>query len=358
MKKTFAILTTLILVFIPSQAQKATSLISPEVHPDNKISFRYYAPDASKVLLRTEMLTEPAEMLKDQSGVWSVTIDPVKPDIYPYCFVVDGIQVSDPNNTLIFPNERFKYSLADIKGNNTLVHSLHNVPHGKVSYRYYTSSTLGETRTLLVYTPPGFDISAEKKYPVLYLIHGATETEETWTKVGRANLIADNLLVLNKIVPMIIVMPYANVSPAPPEYFTRDMMNDIIPFIEDNYPVFTDSKNTAVAGFSEGGGRAINIGLTNPDKFGYLCPFAPATDTEEFKKKFSDWYPDTELFNEHLILFSVYIATRDHLYESVIGTIAMFKEKGLRVETHIARGAHNWINCRLYLTNTMQLIFR
>jgi enterochelin esterase family protein len=269
---------------------------------------------------------------------------------------VDSVLVADPNNTLIFANERFKRSLVDVPGDKPLIHSLQNVPHGKISYRLYQSSTLGTTRTLLVYTPPGFD--GRKKYPVLYLIHGGSDTEETWTKVGRANLITDNLIAQGKAKAMIIVMPYANVAPSPREKFTEDMMNDIIPFIESNYPVLTDSKSRAVAGFSVGGGQTLNIGLTNPDKFAYVCSYAPYTATDEFKNNFSNWSPDAGKLNTQLKLFSISIATEDFLYESVKQNIAMFKEKNLKLETLVVPGGHTWMNCKLYLTNTLQQLFK
>jgi enterochelin esterase family protein len=236
---------------------------------------------------------------------------------------------------------------------------MQNVPHGKISYRYYHSKTLGTTRTLLVYTPPGFSATQKIKYPVLYLIHGGSDTEETWTKVGNANFIADNLIAQGKAKPMIIVMPYANVMPAPREDFTKDMINDIIPFVEANYPVLTDSKNRAVAGFSVGGGQTLNIGLTNTDKFAYVCSYAPYTATDEFKKNFlNNWNPDANAINKQLKLFTISIATDDFLYESVKQNIALFKEKNLKLDTLVVPGGHTWMNCKLYLANTLQQLFK
>lgn len=338
-------------------AQRPPSLNSPEVHPDHSITFRYFSRKARKVTLNGEFLSAPVRMVKDTSGVWSITVPPVKPDIYPYSFRVDSVQIADPNNTYIFANERFKRSIVDVPGDQPLVHSLQNVPHGKISYRYYKSGTLGTTRTLLVYTPPGFDANSKTKYPVLYLIHGGSDTEETWTKVGRANLIADNLIAQGKARPMIIVMPYANVAPAPREAFTNDMMNDIVPFIEANYPVQADSHHRAVAGFSVGGGQTLNIGLTHPDKFAYVCSYAPYTETEEFKRNFTNWAPDATTMNKQLKLFNISVATEDFLYESVKRNIAMFKEKNLTVDTLIVPGGHTWMNCKLYLANTLQQVF-
>lgn len=358
MKKIQLLLLLLIGINTLLNAQRSPAITSPEFNEDKSITFRYYAPQAMCVLLDAEFLSRPLNMSKDSSGIWSITVPQVKPDIYPYFFWVDSIQVADPNNSYLFPNERFKRSLIEIRGEKPLVHELQNVPHGKVSYRYYKSSTLGTIRQLVIYTPPGFDISGKTKYPVLYLIHGGSDTEETWTKVGRVNLIADNLIAQGKAVPMIIVMPYANVMPKPLEYFTKDMLNDIIPFIESNYPVYTGSKHRAVAGFSFGGGQTLNVGLTNTDKFAYVCAYAPYTATEEFRKNFTHWTPDTALIEKQLKLFFISIAKEDFLYDSVLQVIKMFNEKKLRPETLIVQGGHTWMNCRLYLANTLQRLFK
>ena len=352
---------TQILVFLAvsaAVAQRPPAISSPEVHPDHSITFRYFSRKAQKVSVSGEFLKAPVAMTKDTGGIWSVTVPPVQPDIYPYSFWVDTVQIADPNNTYIFANERFKRSIVDIPGDKPLVHSLQNVPHGKVSYRYYKSATLGTTRPLLVYTPPGYDPTGKTKYPVLYLIHGGSDTEETWTKVGHANFIADNLIAQGKAKSMIIVMPYGNVRPSPMPDFTKDIVNDIIPFVEANYLVQSDSKSRAVAGFSVGGGQTLNIGLTNTDKFAYVCSYAPFTATDEFKKNFSDWSPNVEQMNKQLKLFTISIATEDFLYESVKQNIAMFKDKKLNLETLVVPGGHTWMNCKLYLNNTLQQLFK
>ena len=342
----------------PLLAQRAPLISSPEVNPDNTVTFRYYSRTAQKVSVSGELLTAPQPLTKDTSGVWSVTVGPIKPDIYPYSFWVDSVLSADPNNTYIFANERFKRSIVDIPGEKPLIHSLQNVPHGKISYCYYKSGTLEITRQLLVYTPPGFDAKGKIKYPVLYLIHGGSDTEETWTRVGRANLIADNLIAQGKAKPMIIVMPYGNVRPKPMPDFTKDMINDIIPFIEANYPVLTDSRSRAVAGFSVGGGQTLNIGLTNTDKFGYICSYAPFTGTEEFQKNFTNWSPDADKINNQLKLFTISVGTEDFLYESVKKNIAMFEEKKIKVKPFIVSGGHTWMNCKLFLATTLQEIFK
>jgi enterochelin esterase family protein len=358
MKLSLYIVTTLLFAGSTVFSQRPLSLNSPEVHADNTATFKYYSRTAQKVSLSGEFLKANQMMTKDTSGVWSITVGPIKPDIYPYLFVVDSIQVADPNNTNIFANERFKRSIVEITGNTPLVHSLQNVPHGKISYRLYKSGTLKTTRQLLVYTPPGFNPNGKIKYPVLYLIHGGSDTEETWTKVGRANLIADNLIAEGKAKPVIIVMPYGNVRPAPMPDFTKDVINDIIPFIEGNYPVLTDSKNRAVAGFSVGGGQTLNIGLTNTDKFAYVCSYAPYTATEEFQQNFTNYLPDANKMNSQLKLFTISVGTEDFLYESVKKNIAMFTSKGLKVKSYIVPGGHTWMNCKQYLATTLQEIFK
>ncbi|SOD79420.1 esterase [Spirosoma fluviale] len=359
MKRILSILLAILFSGISVVAQQRPPAISsPDVHKDHSITFRFFSRNAKKVTVSGEFLKAPVAMIKDTSGIWSVTVPPVKPDIYPYSFMVDSVSIADPNNTYIFANERFKRSIVDVPGDQPLVHSLQNVPHGKISYRYYKSGTLSTTRQLLVYTPPGFNPNGKTKYPVLYLIHGGSDTEETWTKVGRANLIADNLIAQGKAKPMLIVMPYGNVRPAPMADFTKDMVNDIVPFVEANYPVIKESKGRAVAGFSVGGGQTLNIGLTNPDKFAYVCSYAPYTATEEFKANFANWSPNAEQMNKQLKLFTVSVGTDDFLYEPVKQNIAMFTEKKINVKPLIVPGGHTWMNCKLYLADTLPQLFK
>lgn len=358
MNQKFLVTLFALLSVISGFAQRPPVIISPEVKSDNSVTFRYYSRSAKNIVLSGEFLTANQSMIKDTSGVWSLTVPSVKPDIYPYSFIVDSVPVADPNNTYVFANERFKRSIVDVKGSTPLVHALQDVPHGKVSYCYYVSGTLKTTRQLLVYTPPGFNPNGKIRYPVLYLIHGGSDTEETWTKVGRANLIADNLIAQGKAKPMIIVMPYGNVRPAPMPDFTKDVINDIIPFIEKSYPVLAGSANRAIAGFSVGGGQTLNIGLTNTDKFAYVFAYAPFTATEEFKKNFANWSPDAAKLNSQLKLFTISVGTEDFLLQSVKDNIAMFEQKNIKLKTSIVPGGHTWMNCKQYLATSLQQVFK
>lgn len=337
-------------------AQRPPSISSPEINADRSVTFRYFSRTARAVTLRGEFLKAPLALKADTSGIWNISVKDIKPDIYPYSFMVDSVELADPNNTFIFANERFKRSIVEVPGARPQLHSMQDVPHGKVTYHYYKSTTLGITRRLLVYTPPGFN--PEVKYPVLYLVHGGSDTEETWTKVGRANLIADNLIALGKATPMLIVMPYGNVRPNPMADFTPDLVNDIIPFIESAYPALADRDHRAIAGFSVGGGQTLNIAFSNPGKFAWVASYAPYTETEEFRKNFDNWNPDAVALNSQLKGFTISVGTDDFLFESVKKNIAMFKAKKIKVKSSIVPGGHTWMNCKQYLAATLQEIFR
>ena len=167
--------------FVMGQTMRGPLVISPQINPDNTAIFRFLAPTAKEVKLDAQFGKKTLLMTKDSSGIWSVTVGPIEPDMYPYHFVVDGINVSDPNNSAIFPNEGFQNSIAEITGNTPLIHTIQNVPQGTLSYRYYYSHEL-DVRPVIIYTPPGYEKNTDIKYPVLYLLHGTTDIEETWTK--------------------------------------------------------------------------------------------------------------------------------------------------------------------------------
>ncbi len=345
-------------------------VISPEVNPDKTATFRLWMPDAKTVLVDVEFEAEKQPLIKDESGIWSVTLGPVKPDIYPYSYYVNGIRIMDPVNRLYFPNEQFKRSLVDITGDEPLIHSLLDVPHGLVTYRYYQSKTLSTIRQLIVYTPPGYEQNTGKKYPVLYLIHGMTDTEETWFKLGHANLILDNLISQGKAEPMIIVMPYANIFPdlmpnqiidreirLRKDVFNHEMLDDIIPFVESNYHVLTGKTHRAIAGFSLGGRQTLAIGLANPDMFGWVCAYAPAIWPQDLETNFNELYAGSEQLNK-LRLLSVSCGKDDRLYTSSLALTEELTKRQINHQTLFPDGGHTWMNCRLFLTASAQLLFR
>ena len=204
----------------------------------------------------------------------------VEPGAYRYVFVVNGVGVIDPRNTAISESNTTTWSVATVPGSDVM--DTKNVPHGAVASVYYQSSALGRTRRMHVYTPPGYE-SGKDKYPVFYLLHGAGDCDDSWTSVGRANFILDNLIASNKAKPMIVVMPAGHTSAtgggrgaaaaggAPPrDEFAEDFVKDLMPYVEKNYRVVADRAHRAIAGLSMGGSQTLNIGMPNLEKFAYV----------------------------------------------------------------------------------------
>jgi enterochelin esterase-like enzyme len=354
---------------IYAQPQTGPVISSPQVRPDNTVVFQFFSRTAKDVKLSTQIEKSPVMMTKDSTGVWTVTVGPVKPDIYPYHFIVDGTALADPKNSAIFPNEGFQSSLVEITGSVPLVHTLQNVPHGTVSYHYYNSPELG-IRSVVIYTPPGYEKETKTKYPVLYLLHGTTDTEETWTKVGRAHVILDNLIAKGKAKPMIIVMPYGRAYPTISkssgslrnwenlQEFKKDFLNNLIPFVEQNYRVKADKDNRAIAGFSGGGGETLFLGLNNPELAAWICGFAPGMLKEEFNRNNAVAFADAATTNKRLKLFWIGVGKEDMLYKVVNEYLLVLDDKGIKHETFISEGGHTWMNCKLYLATIAQKLFK
>ena len=347
-------------------------VVSPEYNKDGSVTFRVQAANAEKVELECQMFEGTKPMEKGERGVWSITVTPEQPDIYPYAFVIDGTKIADPQNMEIFPNEGFKYSLADVKGPQPDFQDLQNVPHGKVSYTYYTSKATGFDRPVCIYTPAGYDPASDKKYPVLYLIHGMTDTYETWFKVGKVNNILDNLIAAGKAEPMIVVMPYANPYPEmirrglakaynslDTKLTTEEFTESVVPFIEANYNVRTDADSRAIAGFSLGGRQTLACGLGNPDMFHAVCAFAPAIFGPEISANFENGtYAPADQLNEKLDLLWLSCGTSDFLYQSSLQLEKNLKDRGINHKTMYPGGGHTWMNCRDYITEVFQLLFK
>lgn len=354
---------------LQAQPPRGPVIQSPEVKPDNTVVFSFLSKTAKEVKLSTQFEKSPVAMTRDSLGVWTVTLGPVKPDIYPYHFIVDGTSVADPRNAATFPNEGFQSSLVEITGPTPLVHTIKNVPHGTVSYRYYHSSELG-VRPVVIYTPPGYEKDTKATYPVLYLLHGTTDTEETWTKVGRANIILDNLIAEGKAKPMIIVMPYGRAYPTISkssgslrnwdnlQEFKKDFMNNLVPFVEQNYRVKPDRNNRAIAGFSGGGGETLYLGLNNPDLTAWVCGFAPGMLKEEFERNNAVAFADPAATNKRLKLFWIGVGKEDMLYSVVNEYMNVLDTKGIKYEKFISDGGHTWMNCKLYLSTIAEKLFK
>jgi enterochelin esterase-like enzyme len=364
-----------------SQPPRGPFVISPRIHNDKKVTFSYLAPFAKQVLLGgSQFGAAQLPMTKDSIGIWTVTVGPIQPDVYPYSFVVDGVTVMDPANVDFFPNERFKASLVDIPGDTALIHSMRDVPHGTVTYEYYPSVE-GSTGSVVVYTPPGYDKATSKSYPVFYLISGTTDTEETFFKVGRTNLILDNLIAEGKAVPMIIVMPYGNpiariaeqTGKAKPadivsrdgedavkraKLFENDLITKLIPYVETNYRVKKNRESRAIGGFSRGGGQTLRTAFNNMDTFSWICCYSAYISTPEMESSFNKVYTNPANTNKELKLLWVSVGKDDFLYNQTIEFINFLKSKNINHKTLITPGGHTWMNVKNYVAQTAQLLFQ
>ncbi len=355
-------------------------MISPQVNADKSVTFCYLAPKAREVKLSGQFIKAPVSMLKDTAGIWQVTTAPIPPDIYPYSFIVDGVNVMDPANVAFFPNERFKASLVDIPGDTPLVHSLQNVPHGAVSYTYYPSLS-GTTGSLVVYTPPGYDNDTNIKYPVFYLISGTTDTEETWYKVGKTNFILDNLIAAGKAKPMIVVMPYGNlearvaeqkggIKPGDPssregadalmraKNFDNDLLKYVIPYVDANYRTIPSRNSRAVGGFSRGGGQTLRAAFGHMDSFAWVCCYSAYLSTQEMERSYPFIYEKADNTNKQFKLLWVSVGTDDFLYKPTVEFLDFLKAKQVNYKSLITDGGHTWMNTRKYLAATVQLLFQ
>ena len=348
---------------VPQQGWRDVVFKPHVIHRDGRITFNHDAPAAKKVELSGQFLERNIPMVRNSRGLWSATVRPAKADIYPYNFVVDGVAAQAQNNMDIFPNENFKASLLEIPDPDAL-YTVNDVPHGKVQYCTYKSDVMGEYRPVLVYTPADYE-KGNKKYPVFYLVSGTTDTEETWFKVGKVNVILDNLIAQGKAVPMIVVMPYGNVfgsTPSPTtlaaakmyEKFEQELTECVMPFVEKNFRTKNTRENRAIAGFSRGGGQSLFTVYSNFDKFSWLASYSAYLTPEVM----DIYFPDLQNDIKSLDLMWFGVGTSDFLYRNVLDHQKYFDEKGIVYEKMFTEGGHTWMNARTYLTETLQKFFK
>lgn len=329
-------------------------------------TFNVRAPGAKEVLFSSQFTEGNLPMKKNKEGIWSITLQPSAADIYPYNFIIDGVSVSDPLNTDLFPNENFKASLVQFPSDKA-PYTMRDVPHGRVTMQRYYSDVLGMWRPVLVYTPPTYQESGSKTYPVFFLVSGTTDTEETWLKVGKLDIILDNLIAEGKAEEMVVVMPYGNMMGGTPmpstlaaadmyKVFANEVMTCTLPFIEKNYRVRTDRDGRAMAGFSRGGGQSLFTVLSNLDSFSYLCSYSAYLTPEMMQVYFS--HLDAATLGQKLHLLWYGVGKGDFLYEDVLRNEEYLDSKGITYEKMFTDGGHTWMNARTYLRETLQKLFR
>ena len=347
----------------------ATAGAQPKCHDDGTVTFNYKNDSAKSVMVDVQFAGRKAMQRDAATGLWSVTLGPAAPDMYPYCFIVDGVSMMDPENPQYFPNEGFKNSLLEIPSKDgRLPHDILDVPHSRVEYINYYSKSLGATNHAIVIVPPGYMENWEKKYPVFYLISGTTDTEEVYYKVGRVNYILDNLLAEKKAKEMIIVLPYGNptkllstppASAAPQtqfggDPFSKDLINDLMPYVESNYRTINNRDHRAIGGFSRGGNQALFNGLSNLDKFSYLCSYSSFTSTD-----IPNVYDQAAETNKKIHLFWLGVGTDDFLYGNARDYMQFLDDKGIRSVKEFTsdKFGHTWMNAKYFLAKTLPLLF-
>jgi enterochelin esterase-like enzyme len=359
--------------------QMGPQVVSPEVSSDRKITFRILAPKVESVRLAAgdiPGLGQGSQMTKGTNGVWEVTVGPINPGAYRYNFNVDGVSVIDPRNPATSESNNNTWSLVNVPGADWM--DTKEVPHGAVASVTYYSTALKRFRRLHVYTPPGYELG-KGKFPVFYLLHGAGDSDDSWTSVGRAGFILDNLIAAQKAKPMLIVMPAGHAGafrmggPRPAvDEFTQDFLNDILPLIEKNYRVHTDRRSRALAGLSMGGGQTLNIGIPNLEKFAYLGVYSSgvfgitgggrggstnAPTGPSFEEQHRTKLDDAKL-KKGLKLFWFATGKDDFLVATSRATVEMFKKHDFDVVYKETEGAHTWINWREYLNEFAPQLFQ
>ena len=345
-------------------------LVTPDVHTDGSVTFRYRAPNAQEVKLAREG-TDPIAMQKDDQGVWSVTTGPLPPDYYGYSLIVDGVRSLDPYNHGLVPNLISPGNYVHIPGP-SLPWELNDVPHGEIHHHFYNSTVAADDRDYYVYTPAGYDPTAKKTYPVLYLLHGYSDDASGWTAVGRANVILDNLIAQGKVKPMIVVMPlgygtmqiitlgwgawsHTDVRDKNFSRFREALLTEVIPQVESGYRVTKDRNSRAIAGLSMGGSESLLTGLNNLDKFAWVGAFSSGGIPDDFEKDFPGL--DAKA-NQQLRLLWIACGTEDRLIAVNRNLREWLKKKGINHTDIETPGMHTWMVWRRNLAEFAGLLFR
>ena len=308
-------------------------------------------------------------MTKDPSGNWSGTVGPLPPELYGYSFSIDGFQTLDPGNPAVKPMRSPRTSILEVPGTPALLHEFNPaVPHGTVREHWYQSKSLGKRRSLHVYTPPGYD-RVRKKLPVLYLLHGSGDNDATWTALGRAQVILDNLLAQKKVQPMIVVMTDGHAYVAPPgTSFTNtaergrttlayqgDLLGDVMPFVDANYRTIEKRESRAIIGLSMGGGQALHVGLNHLDRFAWVGAMSAASPETN---AVAPGLEDAKRTNQKLTLLGIAIGKDDFLLNRNEQFHSLLESKGIQHTYRVTEGNHSWPVWRKYLAEFAPLVFQ
>ncbi len=348
---------------------------SAEQLPDGRVTFRICAPDATAVGLGSSdnedispnsfMGGTGRAMTRDEKGLWSVTTPkPLAADTWRYFFFVNGVRVPDPAAREYSLERSNVDSLVETMGPAGDFQTFHkDIPHGAVAKIDYWSEPLGGIRRMHVYTPPGYE-KGNKSYPVLYLVHGAGDSDQSWSSVGRANNILDNLIAAGKAKPMIIVMPNGHTPERPGGSaanmlqntdFSDDFLKVVIPYIDRNYRTIANAENRAMAGLSMGGAHTIQNGLPHPELFHYIGIFSITGGGEQYEKV-HDAALKQAAKTDKLVYYAY--GREDFVARNTAqlkGTLAKYN---IKLTLHETGGGHTWINWREYLNDFAPRLFK
>src|SRR6266850_1671114 len=372
MRQKFSWIAILFLAATAAAQTPPPPLISPEVHSDRRVTFRFRGPNVKEVAVSLEGAAKPFSMQKDDAGVWSVTTEPLAPDYYGYTIIADGVGVFDPSNYAIKPNFLYRASEVHVPGPATLPWETADVPRGEVHHHFYKSGVVGDDRGFYVYTPPGYDPRGRQSYPVLYLLHGYSDDANAWTAVGRAHVILDNLIAQGKAKPMLIVMPLGygtpeivlpgapglrdrNLSKRNYDKFRDALFREVIPAVEKDYRVSRDRGVRAIAGLSMGGAESLYVGLNALNRFAWIGAFSSGGLSEDFNASFGG--VDAKV-NAQLRLLWIACGTEDSLINFNRKLREWLTSREVKHTTIETPGAHTWMVWRRNLAAFAPLLFR
>ncbi len=364
----------------------APAFVSPEVLTDRRVVFRVFSQKAEDVrLVGTDIPrnTQGLPMAKGDNGVWEATVGPLAPGAYRYHFNVNGVAVIDPRSPAISESNNNVWSLVYVPGADVM--DAKDVPHGAVATVTYHSSALQRVRRMHLYTPPGYELGTGR-FPVFYLLHGAGDNDDSWSSVGRAGFILDNLIAAKKAVPMIVVMPAGHTSRTPAsaigrsatDEFVQDFVQDVMPYVEKHYRVIADRAHRAIAGLSMGGNQTLRVAIPRLDQFAYVGVFSsgllaaapvgrgstPAPGTPPPAPALDEaWVQENVAVigagakKRALDLFWFATGSEDRLLPTTKASVEMFKRHGFTPVFKESAGGHTWLNWRDYLTEFAPQLF-
>jgi enterochelin esterase family protein len=344
------------------------------VSADRTLTVRFRAPNAKEVVVIGEIDGKEHPMTKGADGVWTATIGPLAPDVYNYQFRVDGVVAMDPQNPSVkigfgnFPPA----SLVEVPADGLTFYDAKAVPHGTVRIETYESKSIGAPRTLWIYTPPGYDRGSQR-YPVFYLLHGSGNIESSWVLTGRANYILDNLIAEGKAKPMIIVNPlgYARqgvgLGPEKPaaaapaggqqtSAIAKDLLEDVIPFVEKKFRTAKGADNRAIGGLSMGGGQTVAIGFANPDLFHSIVVMSAGAQNAD--QTYPGFFANAAATNKKIKLLWVGAGKDDFALSGAKSLDATLTAKGIKHIFRITDGRHEWNIWRFHLNEVAPQMFR